>query len=129
MAQGLGKDLAGYLASLPDAKNPFTAWSSYLDMLAKKATLVASATGATPSGTDFMSSVINQSAGSVPATNVAVGAFPRTQPGNFRAAEQASNLTGPIQVVVQIDGKAVASSLQNSSLSGIGSFVDRVSGG
>jgi hypothetical protein len=128
-AQGLGKDLAGYLASLPDAKNPFTAWSSYLDMLAKKAALVASATGATPSGTDFMSSVINQSAGSVPATNVAVGAFPRSQPGNFRAAEEASNRTGPIQVVVQIDGKAVASSLQNSSLSGIGSFVDRVSGG
>jgi hypothetical protein len=37
----------------------------------------------------------------------------------------ASNLTGPIQVVVQIDGKAVASSLQNSSLSGIGSSVNR----
>jgi hypothetical protein len=31
-------------------------------------------------------------------------------------------------VVVQIDGKAVASTLQNSSLSGIGSFVDRVRG-
>jgi hypothetical protein len=35
----------------------------------------------------------------------------------------------PMQVTVQIDGKAIASSLQNSSLSGIGSFVDRVSGG
>jgi hypothetical protein len=51
-------------------------------------------------GSDFMNSVIQQSA---------------------------SNK--PMQVVVQIDGKAVASSLQNSSLSGIGSFVDRVSGG
>jgi hypothetical protein len=128
-SQGLSKELSAYLSNLPDAKNPFTAWSAYLDDLAKKAALVARTTGATPLGTDFMSSVINQSAGSVPATNVAVGAFPRTQPGNFRAAEEASNRTGPIQVVVQIDGKAVASSLQNSSLSGIGSFVDRVSGG
>jgi hypothetical protein len=128
-SQGLSKELSAYLSNLPDAKNPFTAWSAYLDELAKKAAAIAKTTGATPSGTDFMSSVINQSAGSVPATNVAVGAFPRTQPGNFRRAEEASNLTGPIQVVVQIDGKAVASSLQNSSLSGIGSFVDRVSGG
>jgi len=32
-SQGLSKELAAYLASLPDAKNPFTAWKSYLDMI------------------------------------------------------------------------------------------------
>ena len=32
-SQGLSRELAAYLASLPDAKNPFTAWKSYLDMI------------------------------------------------------------------------------------------------
>jgi hypothetical protein len=31
--QGLTKELAAYLASIPEAKNPFTAWKSYLDMI------------------------------------------------------------------------------------------------
>jgi hypothetical protein len=123
-AQGLGEELAKYLASLPDAKNPFTSWDAYLDMLEAKAKKVASMTGTAVTG----------SQGSqfgpgpylpTPATNVQTGAFPRTNPGDFRRAEEASNRTGPIQVTVQIDGKAVASSLQDSSLSGIGSSVNR----
>jgi hypothetical protein len=32
-SQGLSQQLAAYLASIPDAKNPFTAWKSYLDMI------------------------------------------------------------------------------------------------
>jgi hypothetical protein len=32
-SQGLSQQLAAYLASLPDAKNPFTGWKSYLDMI------------------------------------------------------------------------------------------------
>jgi hypothetical protein len=32
-AQGLSQQLVAYLASVPDAKNPFTAWKSYLDMI------------------------------------------------------------------------------------------------
>lgn len=32
-SQGLSQQLAAYLASLPDAKNPFSAWKSYLDMI------------------------------------------------------------------------------------------------
>lgn len=32
-SQGLSKELAAYLKNLPDAKNPFTAWKSYLDMI------------------------------------------------------------------------------------------------
>jgi len=123
-AQGLGEELAKYLASFPDAKNPFTSWDTYLDMLEAKAKKVASMTGTAVTG----------SQGSqfgpgpylpTPATNVQTGAFPRSQPGDFRRAEEASNRTGPIQVTVQIDGKAVASSLQDSSLSGIGSSVNR----
>jgi hypothetical protein len=37
-------------------------------------------------------------------------------------------LTGPIQVSVNIDGKAIATALQDSSLSGISSSVNRTYG-
>jgi hypothetical protein len=32
-SQGLTKELVAYLAALPDAKNPFSAWKSYLDAI------------------------------------------------------------------------------------------------
>jgi hypothetical protein len=41
-SQGLSAQLAAYLADLPDAKNPFTAWKSYLDMLEAQVRLIAS---------------------------------------------------------------------------------------
>ena len=41
-SQGLSQQLAAYLASLPDAKNPFTAWKSYLDMLEAQVRMIAS---------------------------------------------------------------------------------------
>ena len=40
-AQGLGENLAKFLASLPDAKNPFASWEAYLDMLLEKARKLA----------------------------------------------------------------------------------------
>lgn len=160
-AQGLSKDLAGYLASLPDARNPFTSWSAYLDGLAKKAAQVAMVspafgttgalgnpnfeTGTTAqivSELDKSTAYILQLAKETDALVASIASSSAANPQalknlpsssgygtNFRRAEEASNMTGPIQVTVQIDGKAIASSLQNSSLSGIGSFVDRVSGG
>ena len=41
-AQGLSKELTAYLKNLPDAKNPFTAWKSYLDMLEAQVRMIAS---------------------------------------------------------------------------------------
>jgi hypothetical protein len=41
-SQGLSQQLAAYLASLPDAKNPFTAWKSYLDDIEAQARRIAS---------------------------------------------------------------------------------------
>jgi hypothetical protein len=122
-AQGLSKDLAGYLASLPDAKNPFTAWSAYLDMLAKKAALVVTGD---PTFNSSLGWNNNPSFPEVPETNVTP--FPRSTPGSFRRAEEASNQTGPIQVSVQIDGKAIATALQDTSLSGVSSSVNRTYG-
>ena len=43
-SQGLSKELVAYLASLPDAKNPFKAWGSYLDMLEAQVKRIAGVT-------------------------------------------------------------------------------------
>jgi hypothetical protein len=111
--------------TLPDAKNPFLYLEAYLVELGKKAATALSLTLpiAAPIGTDFMNSVVAQSASNVPASP-----FPRTQPGDFRRAEEASNRTGPIQVVVQLDGQTIAQSNQNQSLSGTPSAINRTLG-
>lgn len=126
MAQDQTGNLYKLFLALPDARNPFAYLEGYLDMLAGKAASVlalqipmAPVTGS--QGSQFGPGPYLPT----PATNVQTGAFPRTQPGDFRRAEEASNMSGPIQVTVQIDGKAVASALQDSSLSGIGSSVNR----
>jgi hypothetical protein len=125
-AQGLSKDLAGYLASLPDAKNPFTAWGAYLDELAKKASLIVTGDPNFNSSLGWNNNPSFPEVPEVPQTNVTP--FPRSTPGSFRRAEEQSNLTGPIQVSVNIDGKQIATALQDSSLSGISSSVNRTYG-
>jgi len=49
-SQGLSQQLAAYLASLPAAKNPFTAWKSYLDMLEEQVRRITSIQPGTTSG-------------------------------------------------------------------------------
>lgn len=150
-ALGLGEKIAKDLASLPDAKNPFAAWEAYLDMLLTKAQKVANTTSTTNTAV-AVSNIVNKSNVSDPAladygqslvkNNVFDRAITDTLPKtNVATMPKTGNLSqfgaGPYlfpsssqnNIVVQIDGKAIASSLQNSSLSGIGSFVDRVSGG
>jgi hypothetical protein len=41
VSQGLGQDLAKFLASLPSAKNPFEAWKDFLDGIEKQAARIA----------------------------------------------------------------------------------------
>jgi hypothetical protein len=87
-SQGLSQQLAAYLASLPDAKNPFTAWKSYLDMIESQVARIAAGNVSTtptsmaagygaagqqyslPSGTQFTSAggvevTVNVDAGTV----------------------------------------------------------------
>lgn len=124
-AQGLGEKIAKDLASLPQAANPFTSWSAYLDMLAQKAALIVTGNPNYNSslGWNNNPSFPDTNTTSIPDSNVTP--LPRSTPGSFRRAEEASNMTGPIQMVVQIDGKTIASALQDTSLSGIGSSVNR----
>jgi hypothetical protein len=42
LSQGLGTDLAKFLANLPSAKNPFEAWKSFLDGIEAQAARIAS---------------------------------------------------------------------------------------
>ena len=127
-AQGLGERLAGYLASLPDAKNPFASWEAYLDMLAKKAQSIAIGGGAavpiTPVTPSVATNATNASGFAYSTPNPSAGGTMESQFGSGTPwAMAVAALNRP--VVVQIDGKAVAASLQDSSLSGIGSSVNR----
>jgi hypothetical protein len=129
-AQGLTDAVARNLASLPDAKNPFAAWEAYLDMLMGKARAVASM-GST--------SVIVAPAPVASNTVPSYTGTPFGQAGSFvdtmgtpfgQAGSYRDSVGTPFgqagSIVVQIDGKAVASALQDSSLSGIGSSVNRI---
>jgi hypothetical protein len=134
-AQGLTDAVARNLASLPDAKNPFAAWEAYLDMLMGKARQVASM-GST--------SVVVAPMPAAPAANVTAPYIgtPFGQAGSAAAralgtpfGQAGGNGSGYIgtpfgqaPIVVQIDGKAVATALQDSSMSGIGSSINRTSG-
>jgi hypothetical protein len=147
-AQGLSEDLAKHLADLPPAKNPFAAWDAYLDKILEKAQRAANTTSTTntavavsaivnksnvsdPSLAEYGQSLVKNNVfdrpttvPSMPATNVAK--LPTT--GNlsqFGAGPYLFPSSSQSNIVVQIDGKAVASALQDSSLSGIGSSVNR----
>lgn len=119
-------NLAKYLRTLPDANNPFKNWESFLDaMIAKAREAAAAAAGA-----------IGGAAPSVPSGNV-----PNTNPfpdpsasvpeinrerGNFYG----SGNVGAQSVIVQIDGRAVASALLDQSMSaGQVAYLDRRTGG
>jgi hypothetical protein len=137
-AQGLGEALARHLADLPPAKNPFAAWEDYLDMLMAKARQVASVGGGAVV-------VAPMPSASIPASNVAAPYIgtPFGQAGSAAAralgtpfGQAGGNGSGYVgtpfgqaPIVVQIDGKAIATALQDSSMSGITSSINRTSGG
>ena len=123
-AQGLGEQMARNLASLPAAKNPFEAWAAYLDMIEQK---IKSITGATPSyagggaandagymgGYDFYSN---------PATGGSVL-------DNYQPKTPTSSSAPSAPIVIQIDGKTIASVLQDQSMSGTNAYINRRTGG
>jgi len=138
-AQGLSKDLAGYLASLPDAKNPFASWSAYLDELMKKAQQVVtlSSSGGSPvitfpsmsggtGGNTGNRIVVGGQIIDVPSTNTAT--LPSSSGISGTGGGQATTYVGGTPIYVQIDGKTIATANQSQSLSGIPSNVSRVNG-
>jgi hypothetical protein len=127
IAQGLTVDIAKDLASLPDAKNPFASWGAYLDSIMEKARAVASASVSI--GTGQGGSVIDNYIASIPQSNVSP--LPSTADIARLAAPMSSGsstIGDYLNVTLQIDGKTIASALQDTSLSGIPSSVNRTLG-
>ena len=126
-AQGLGEQIARSLASLPQAANPFASWEAYLDKIMEKARAVASASISL--GTGQGGSVIDNYIASIPKSNVAP--LPSTADIARLAAPMSSGsstIGDYLNVTLQIDGKTIASALQDTSLSGVPSSVNRTYG-
>lgn len=127
-AQGLGEQMARNLATLPAAKNPFEAWAAFLDGIeAKVNRIAASANG----GGGSNAAVV------IPPTNAVQDfsgfAMPTTPPSTSGSAAQFGSSTPWAQaaaqsIYVQIDGKTIATALQDQSLSGISSKANRMLG-
>ena len=132
-AQGLSVAIARDLASLPQAANPFASWEAYLDMLMGKARQLASMGSTSVVVAPPMNTATTNTVPSYTGTPFGqAGSFVDTIGTPFgQAGGNGSGYIGtPFgqagSIVVQIDGKAVASALQDSSLSGIGSSVNRI---
>jgi hypothetical protein len=123
--------LALSLTTLPDANNPFKSWDAYLDAVLLKAKQVAGLGGGGGTG----GSTGGAGGGAVVQTNaVAATVFNSLGSANAstRTADEAARLyggMGPSKIVVQIDGKEIASAVQNQSLSGNDPLVNRLLGG
>ena len=151
-AQGLGEQLAKYLASLPDAKNPFASWGAYLDKLetdakdaaariaAAFAKAVAPTSGVVPNFTPPPAGTYGTPTGTVqgptiPSTNVPAGmAVP-----NFIPSDAYGTPSGPVQgpqvLELKIVGtddftNTIARNLMQQSLStGNVTYINRRTGG
>jgi hypothetical protein len=130
MSQDATGNLYKLWQTLPDAKNPFAYLEGYLDMLAGKAAALFANQNAVvavaPPVTGAGGSQFGPGPYLFPSTNVAP--MPAPSYNSAAAANRYSDSTGPIQVSVNIDGKQIASSLQDSSMSGIPSSVNRTYG-
>ena len=117
-------NLAKYLTTLPDANNPFKNWDAFLDSMIAKARAAAGIVGSVTGG-----AVVPQ--GNVPNSNP----FPDTSASQAEINRERGNFygsgnVGAQSVVVQIDGKAVASALLDQSMSaGQVAYLDRRTGG
>lgn len=114
-------NLAKYLQTLPDANNPFKNWAAYLDAIEAQAARIARMGGGGTGG-----------ATTAPSTNVSI--FPDPSASQAEANRERGNLygtgnVGSQNIVVQIDGKTIASALLDQSLSGNQAYVDRRTGG
>ena len=119
--------LAAYLRALPDAKNPFLGWDTWLKDFTKNLANVTGSSIPTTGG------AITPAA-SIPTTNVspvmgAPRAFTSEELGNFLGSGRGTNdLANSRPIVVQIDGQAIATAVQNQGLNGNNPIVDRLLG-
>jgi len=120
-------DLAQYLRTLPDAKNPFGAWDEWLKNFTKNLATVTGSTIPTTGGGVSPAPVT-----SVPSSNaMPANAFNTLGSANAstRTADEAARLyggMGPAKIVVQVDGREIASVVQNQGLNGNNPIINRL---
>jgi hypothetical protein len=128
LSQGLGKELAAFLADLPSAKNPFEAWKTFLDGIESQAARIANMQ-------------FNVSAGmanfqyTLPTGNFTYG---QGNPLNTSVFVQPQQPSAPSTVVVNVAGSVTTSQnlideirggLNVAALSGSSANVERRIGG
>ena len=126
-AQGLSQGLINYLKDLPDAKNPFAGWKSYLDAIEAQVAKIAMAGSAGSSGAAGGAVITSNAAGiNVNDMTDYIPANPG-QSGSSSGATVVINVAGSVVTENQLVD-VVRNGLINSSLSGAGSLVARRTG-
>jgi hypothetical protein len=113
-SQGLTAELVAYLKNLPDAKNPFSAWASYLDAIQAQVAKIATggmvSAGAAGAGT---TAIVSNAA------NINLGDMTDFIP---RDTGQTAFRPAAVNVIVTLDGQELTSAVSNvqtnNSLSG-----------
>jgi hypothetical protein len=120
--------LAESLRTLPDAKNPFEAWDTWLKTFTKNLATVTGSTIPTTGGGVSPAPVT-----SVPSSNaMPANAFNTLGSVNAstRTADEARRLYGGMgssqPIVIQIDGREIASVVQNQGLNGNNPIINRL---
>ena len=136
MSQDATGNLYKLWQTIPDARNPFAYLEEYLNGLAKKAATVLSGgasgtapvtpTNVTPA---FVGTPFGQAGSSQEAAAIRQLGTPFGQAGGNGSGYIGTPFGQAQPIVVQIDGKAIATALQDSSMSGITSSINRTSGG
>ena len=117
--EGITRGLSIWLKDLPKAKNPFEDWITYLDEAARKAAIVAATLGMQPAGAGATGNAADTAAKT--ATNILPTLA--TVSGNAQVFNPISGISGAagmfsptnnVNVVVQLDGVDVASSLKQA---------------
>jgi hypothetical protein len=111
-------ELKDWLTKLPDANNPFKGWDEWLKNFKAELAGVATVTPINPpatngTGLDFGGNKIGAPVG---------GGFTPPPAGTYGGG-------GSAPIVVQIDGKTIATALMDQSLSGNQAYVNRRTGG
>lgn len=124
---GTGR-LREWLTSLPDANNPFKGWDAWLmnfkNQLASVTTMTSSVIGGGAGNSQVMPQTNTLDFGGNQ-LGTAVPNYIPAPAGTYGTASGA--VQGP--VIVQIDGKTIASTLMDQSLSGNQTYIDRRTGG
>jgi hypothetical protein len=124
-SQGLTAELVAYLKNLPDAKNPFSAWASYLDAIQAQVLRIATSGTVSAGAAGAGTTAIVSNAANINLNDMTDFLYS----GGPKSGQQ---VMPPVNVIVTLDGQelttAVSNVQTNNSLSGNQIAVNRRTG-